>query len=182
MAQTERTCDELDLLLADNVLGAISPRDLRDALASLQGYGAMVLSYAGGPVTLTGVGTGFSLIDIYDTVSAQSVDRNINGVSATLATGRLTIPVAGLYLMNFFASFTSSVNNIEVHFRPHVSGSPALIEADRKIGSGADVGSIAISNVVPFAAGDFADVRVKIDTGTTNLTFRAAGLSCHRVG
>ena len=87
-----------------------------------------------------------------------------------------------IYFLSFFASFSSSAANKLVKFRPHLNGSPGLIEVDRFVSTSGDTGVVAFNGVIPQAATTKIDVRVAIDTGTTNLTFLAAGFSAFRVG
>jgi hypothetical protein len=183
MAQTEQDQVGIRALLADNGTGAISPQDLRDALASQMGYASIVLSAAGQPLTVTGVNQTYALVDIFDTIASQSVDVNTNGCTATLGTDhRITFGSAGFYYVSFFASFYTDTNNELITFRPHISGAPGLIEVDRWIGTGADTGSVAMNSIVPFTAGQYLDIRIKSDVGTEDVTFKAAGLCVHRAG
>ena len=108
MAQTERLMATINDLLSDNTAQEISPQDLRDALASLQGYGSILLA-PNGSVDINGVGTDFVLINVYDTISAQSIDVNEAGVVAALSPGfKLTVGSPGTYRISFYASFSSS--------------------------------------------------------------------------
>lgn len=183
MAQTEQDQVTIRTLLADNLVGAISPQDMRDALASQMGYASIVLSAAGQPLTITGVNQTFALVDIFDTIASQSVDVNTNGCAAVLgATHRITFGSTGFYYVSFFASFFTDTNNELITFRPHISGSPGLVEVDRWIGTGADTGSVAMNSVIPFTAGQYIDMRIKSNVGTEDVTFKAAGLCVHRVG
>lgn len=183
MAQTERTYAQVLALLADQTAGGISPQDVRDAIASLTGYGGMVLSVAGAPAVMTGVGTGFSLVDIFDVITAQSSDVNAGGIVADIAsTYDLVLTSGGIYKVSFSASFSSSSNNVLVNFRPHLNGSPGLIEVDRFLGTGSDTGVVAFNGILAYAPGDTIDIRVAVDSGTANLTFLAASFNAHRVG
>lgn len=182
MAQTERDQVSVRALLADQATGDISPQDIRDALASAMGYGGMLLSVGGAPAVMNGVGTSFVLMDECDTISAQSSDVNTGGVVVELSPNyRITMTAEGIYRIDFWASFSSSAGNKLVTFRPHVNGAPGLVEVDRDVAQN-DTGVAAFSGIIPYSAGDYVDMRVKIDSGTTNLTFLAAGLSCFRVG
>lgn len=182
MAQTERDQVAVRALLADQVTQEISPQDLRDALASAMGYAGMVLSATGAPATMLGVGTGYSLVDVFDTVTAQSSDVNSGGSDADLGPNyRLTLNTTGIYRIEFWGSFSSSLGNKLVTFRPHVNGSPGIVEVDRDVAAN-DTGSVSFAGIIPYTAGDFIDMRVKIDSGTADLTLLAAGLNACRVG
>lgn len=182
MAQTEREFSIIESLLGNNTTGDISPQDLRDAFASMMGYAGIVLSVSGAPKTIVGVGTSYSLVDIFDTITAQSSTVNSGGSTATLSPDYcLTMPTAGIYRVDFWASFSSGSGNELVTFRPHVNGNPGIVEVDRDV-SANDTGSVSFSGIIPYSAGDVIDVRVKIDSGTDTLTFLSAGLSTFRVG
>lgn len=184
MAQTERSNTDIIALLADNAAGAISPQDLRDAIASFMGYASMVLSVGGAPQVMNAVGTTPVLVDVFDVALTQSADVNVGGTAVTLSPDyRLTVNSTGVYSVHFFASFSSSANNKLVTFTPHVNGvASSLLEVDRFIATGSDTGVVAMQSIVPYTAGQYGDIRVNVDSGTANLTFLAAGMSIHRVG
>jgi len=183
MAQTERDQPAIRTLLADNAEEAISPLDLRDALASQMGYGGMLLTIAGAPQVMSGVDTNYSLVDVFNAIPAKSVDVNTAGTDVTLSPDyALTIGSTGFYYVTFFASFSSSQNNKLATFAPHINDGIGLVEVNRFVSTGADVGSLSMSSVVPYTATDVVDMRVKINAGTTNLTFLAAGISVFRIG
>ena len=142
MAQTERDWSSIESLLADQISGAISPQDVRDGLASGMGYGSIVLSAAGGPVTMSSVGTTYELVDVFDTITGQSSTENAAGTVATLAsTHRLTMGATGLYYVNYWASFSAAQVSKLVTFRLHLNGSVSTVLCDRDISTGGDVGS-----------------------------------------
>lgn len=181
MPQTERDMATIFGLLADNVTGDISPQDMRDAIASLMGYGGIFLT-SGGSGTINGVGTGYALIDVFDTISAQSNTVNTGGVSAQLAPNyRLTVGSAGVYRIAFYASLSSSQANRLITIREHKNGNLDTLEVSRWV-SASDTGAVAFEGIESLNANDVIDMRVRINTGTTNLTFTAAALTLHRVG
>jgi hypothetical protein len=183
MAQTERDQVIIRSLLADNVSGNVSPEDLRDALASMMGYASLLLTPAGSPAVMSAVGTSFVLVDIFDTVAVQSSDVNVLGSNADLAPDfRLVANSEGIYKADFFASISSSQNNRLVTFRPHINDLVALTDVDQFMSNGSDIQIISFSAMGSFDPGDELDMRILIDTGTSNITFTAAALSMHRVG
>jgi hypothetical protein len=183
MADTEKTTSELQTLLANNASGAISPQDLRDFMAStMGGYASMILTIAGSPATPQGLTTSDQIITAYNAVSAQSSDLFTNGCSASAATGKITIGQTGYYLVSFFTSSRVDDNNKVVHFTPYIDDAIGLVEVDRKFGTANDVGSIAMNAIVPYTAGAVVDIRVRVESGTTNITYEALGFHLHRVG
>lgn len=183
MAQTERLTTDIQTLLADNSDGAISPQDMRDTVASaLGGYCGMVLTIAGAGAVLSSVAQTPVKITEYNAKPAQSVDVNTAGTTGDIAAGTLTIGADGYYFISFFSSFSLSQNNKTVHFQPFIDDVVGLVEVDRFVGTGTDVGVVAMNAVVSYTAGQVVDVRVFIDSGTANVTFEALGFSIFRVG
>lgn len=183
MAQTERDNAVNRTNLADNTAGDISETDMRDALASAMGYGSMVLTTSGAPAVLNGVGTTLVLINIFDLISAKSIDVNVNGTDVVLSPDwKITFNSNGFYMVNFYCSFTSDQNNRLYTFSAVKNNSQIQPEIDQFLATGSDTQVVAGMGIDAFVAGDFIDVRVKINTGTANLTFLAAGFSAHRVG
>ena len=182
MAQTERPFSTIETLLADNATGAISPQDLRDAIASKMGYGGLLLSTSGAGATLNGVDTNPTLIDVFDTITAQSSDVNTAGVVGTLAsTYSLTVGATGIYMVSFWASLSSSAIPRTLTFQLFIGGVVDVINLERYV-SAADTGAVAFTQGCALTIGDVLDMRVFGNTGTTNLTFRGAGFSIHRIG
>lgn len=183
MTQTERTTPEVNSILQDNASSDISPEDVRDAIASaMGGYAGLLLTVAGAPQTLVSVAQTPVKIDQYDVVSAQSVDNNIDGSLADDGTGILTVGQAGIYFVSVFASFSLSQNNRLVTFQTFRNGAPGLVEVERFVSNGSDVGEIAASGIVPLGDGDEIDFRVSQSSGSADITFVSLGLNMHRVG
>lgn len=183
MAQTERDQAIIRSLLADNVSGNISPTDMRDALASLMGYASLALTPAGTPAVMNGVGTSFVLVDVYDQITSQSSDVNAAGSDADLTPDfRLVANSDGFYKVDFSASISSSANNRLLTFRPFVNNAEALTDIQQFMSNGPDIQIISFSGVGNFDPGDQIDMRVHVDTGTSNLTFEAATFTMHRIG
>jgi len=183
MAQTERDNVVNRTNLADNTSGDISETDMRDALASTMGYGSMVLTVSGAPVLLNGVGTSFVLINVADQIQAKSIDVNTLGTDVVLSPDwKITFNSNGFYQVNFYCSFSSSQNNKLFSFSAFKNGAAIQPEVDQFLSTGADTQVVGGSGIQSFVAADFVDMRVKIDSGTANLTFLALGFSAHRVG
>ena len=183
MAQTERTYTEILALLDDNTTGEISPQDHRDVVASiLGGYAGLIQSLSGGPDPIAGVGATPVLIGVYDVVSSQSIDVNLQGAKAVLATGHVEPGVLGIYKVTFFASFTLSLNNKRVTFRGFKNGIATDLDFETFVSTGADIGGVSLSHPFALAAGDKIDFRVSIDSGTATFTFTSCGLSIERTG
>lgn len=182
MAQTERDNVTNRTNMADNTAGDISETDMRDALASTMGYGAMVLTVAGAPAVMNAVGTSFVVINVFDQIQAKSIDVNTLGTDVVLTPDwKITFNSKGFYQVNFYCSFSSNQNNRLYSFSAHVNGAAIQPEIDQFL-SGNDTQVVAGMGIAEFDAADFIDIRVKVSTGTANLTFLACGFSAHRVG
>jgi hypothetical protein len=183
MAQTELDQTAVRSLLADNASNAISPQDIRDALASAMGYGGLALSFGGAPASMLGVGTGYDLVDVFDTIRAESLSVNLSGTDARLGPDySFIVNSAGFYHVDFYASFSLTANNKLVTFGPHLNNVADLQEVDQFVSNGPDVATVALSGIIQLSAADEVDMRVKIDSGTSDISFRAAAASIHRVG
>ncbi len=183
MTQTERTTPEVNSDLQDNTAGLLSPADVRNAIASaMGGYAGLLLTVGGAPQTLVGVAQTPVKIDQYDLVSAQSIDANLDGSQADAGTGILTVGQAGIYHVGVFASFSLNQNNRLVTFQTFRNGAPGLVELERFVSNGADVGEMAATGIVPLGQGDEIDFRVSQSSGFADITFVSLGLNMHRVG
>ena len=180
MADTARTTADLLGLLADNTTGDISPQDLRDVIVSQMDHGAIFLSLAAAPVTLSGVGTTPTKV----TVANVAVDASAvvtGGIAADAANDNLTIGVAGTYHVGFAASFSLASANKTVTMTPFINGATGLVAADRFV-SNNDVGAMSLNGIIPYAAGAEVDVRVNVDSGTSDISFEAFTWWIKRIG
>lgn len=183
MAQTERDNVTNRTNLADNTSGDISEVDVRDSFASTMGYGGMVLTTSGAPALMPGLTSAYTLMNVFNSVRAQSTDVNTNGTTAVLSPDwRITYNSNGFYKLDFYASFNIGTNGILVTFAPFLNGSVDILDVQQFFATGPDTHTVALSFIESRTAGDFSDMRVKVDTGTVNSTFLAAGFSVHRVG
>jgi hypothetical protein len=182
MAQTERSPTAVRALLADNTTADISPEDMRDALASTMGYGCMVLSQAGATATMSSVGASYTLVDIFDTIHAESATVNTNGTDLTLSPTYKCVPGSdGFYRVASWFSFAADGTPTTIYFRMHINASPGAVECVRSV-SGSSIGVASFEEIVSLSAADVVDMRVKIDAGTSDLIFSSAGFLMHRVG
>ena len=114
MADTARSLSDLQALFADNDSGDISPQDLRDYLVSaLGGYAEIYVnagSTAQGSIDTTPV-----LLENWGT------DGDESGIDADSANDKISLDIAGRYLVNFNASFNG--DNLTVfEFELYVGG------------------------------------------------------------
>lgn len=162
MADTIRDRAALLALLGDNVTQDINPQDYRDVLVSVHGaVGAISLkkgSTAQGSISTTPVKvTGF--------------DTNGPGVGITPdhSNDRLTVPVAGLYLVFFQISFNgTAATEYDFILRQN------QVETDygdrREIGTAIQVGSASFFGPVDLAASAQLEVYVEANGASKSIT------------
>lgn len=107
-----------------------------------------------------------------------------NDAAISTSTQEITINRAGTYRVALNVSFYSDTNNVIAYFAAF-KGTSELdnIHFERKIGTGADVGSSAASGYVTCAAGDIITLRARHDyTASVTLTVTYANLNVERIG
>lgn len=72
----------------------------------------------------------------------------------------ITVANAGKYFVFFQASMTSDTNLPVINFRAAVDGTSTGPGCDRKIGTGADVGSASFATILDIAAGEKISINV----------------------
>ncbi len=107
-----------------------------------------------------------------------------NDAAISTSTQEITINRAGTYRVALNVSFYSDTDNVIAYFAAF-KGTSELdnIRFERKIGTGADVGSSAASGYVTCAAGDKITLRARHDyTAAVTLTVTYANLNVERIG
>lgn len=183
MAQTEKSTAAVNAILADNTAQAISPQDMRDVVASMMGgYASMLLTIAGAPAIKSSVAQTLLIITEYDRKEAQSIDVNLSGVTANDSTGKITIGVTGLYKISFYSSFSSSAANKNILFRLFLNSVVSNIGISRFVANTNQNGAVGFDVIVALTASDVIDVRISIDSASSDISFDSLGFNCYRVG
>ena len=173
MVDTIRTKANLLTLLADNTAGAINPQVHRDGLLSNMSQMGQIYTHE------TALETTIALVDTWYELDMTGAILNLvtQVITGTPdfdmpAAGRLRSLCANVRHCHIVGSmsFVGPTNNQEYAFRLGKNGTPS-IEADlhRKVGTGADVGAIAIHWVVELAQNDYVSLFVKNVTSNANL-------------
>lgn len=122
-----------------------------------------------------------ALTDNYYTLTGWTEGQS---VATTLdADSTILVSENGFYLISFSMSFTHATNNSVVHicvFNSTDNTELTNIEAERKIGTGGDVGNVGGVGLVQLSANDKICVRVKSDN-TGNLTVNHGNLNVIRI-
>jgi hypothetical protein len=78
--------------------------------------------------------------------------------------------VAKDFLITANASFVTASNNQIIAFTSGINGAPGTARSRRKVGTGADVGSISGHRIVTLNPGDFVEVFMTNETTATTVT------------
>lgn len=176
MADTQRSVATILGLLADNVAGDISPQDLRDAFVSWRpGHGQLYVAAADAAAeTIAGT------VNYYEvTTPVWTLSAGAHLFDESTGNGQLTYTGAVDVVAHIACSIsmTCGSNNQVTHWRLGVNGtSNAASEVQRKIGTGADVGSTALHLITTLSAGDYISLFVRNATGANNVTLEVANL------
>ncbi len=157
MADTQRSIAALKLLHPDNMSGSISPQDNRDLIETLAaGHGEMYVS--------TPAATSFSettsFMDIAGTYTLSA--NNHHWVMSTNGQLKFTGTADRICHIAVSVSLTSSANNQVIHMAVAKTGStltPSIIQ--RKIGTGADIGSTALHAFTDVSTDDYLTLQVR---------------------
>jgi hypothetical protein len=176
MADTQKTVAQVLTSLADNVSGAISPQDLRDAFVTWRpGHGQLYVSTADA-----------AAITIPDTVNYVECTAPVWSLSPagylfdeSAGNGRLTYTgVVPVFVMTACAvSMSSASANQESRWRLGVNGvTDAASETIRFISTGSDIGSTSTHLMVSLNAGDYVSLFVRNASAANNLIIESASV------
>ena len=177
MAETQRTVAQIYALLADNVLSAISPQDMRDALETWRpAVGEIyVPAAASDAITISNTSDYFEASGMAWTLSAT--ESHLFDESA--GNGRLTYTgVADVVVrVSLSVSMTAVGNNQLLHFRIGKNTTPDdASEIIRFVGTGADIGSSATHLLTTLSTGDYVSMWARNETSTGNVSVEVANL------
>lgn len=167
MVDTVRTFSELqDTLFADGqAAGSITPQDLRDLILTLrQPYGSWTSS--------TALATPIATPGTYQDINLTSTPFNVRDMSAD-TTGHLTYngTVNRHFHVAVSISFTCATNNQTVGFT--VARNEIVLpesEIRRKVGTGADVGAVAVHCDMMMSPGDNLSLHATNFDSTSSIT------------
>lgn len=174
MADTKRSVAGLQTLLADNTAGDISPQDLRDMLVSAIGISGGI-----------GIPTVASATQAIVAATPEKVElftaSQDHGVTAAHATHDMTVAISGLYHVTGNFSMYCDTNSIVFDFVVRVDGATTGVGAQRKVGTGADLGSASFGGMITLTAGEVVTLWVEGDKNT-NLVLSRAQFMMHMIG
>ena len=176
MADTQRSVSAVLALLADNTAGDISAQDLRDAFVSWRmGMGQIYVAATDrATVTISDTTNYFEVTNPVWTLSSGGVWVDESG-----GNGRLTYTGTADVMCHIACtiSFTAASNNQVMHWRIGKNGTTdAASEVQRKVSTGADVGSTALHLVTSMTTGQYLSLWVRNATTASNVTLECANL------
>lgn len=163
---TQRSYSELIALLPDNTSGLISPSDMRDVVDSVRQPHA-------GLYESTPVNTTIAVPGTYYKAAGTFIAQPHSNLMTADTTGRITYN--GISDRHFHIvcsiSMTCASNNQDLAFRIAKNGvTDESSEGDRKVGTGSDVGAIAIHADLQLATNDYIELFVTNKTSTALVT------------
>jgi len=165
---TIRTRAQLDTILADNIIGAISPADIRDVLDSTDLIGEIK--------TVDGSTAQASLSTTPVKLTCFAANGVNKGVTPDHTNDKLTIDAGGDgdYEVAIQLSFSGS-NSTGFTFKVRKNGVETDAGCERKLGVGGDVGSCSIAGVIPsLVATDYLEIYVEADAASKSVTVTQA--------
>jgi hypothetical protein len=176
MADTQRTLAALQVLLADNVVGDISPQDVRDFLVTSLGVSGGIAWVGNVTAQSFTLGVFTKVLNATDNMAASV------GVTPTFGTSEIICPIAGRYKVWGNISASSATTNVITQTEIYVEGvAQEDLNIERKIATSGDVGAWSVSGIVSVGAGESIDLRINPDK-TTSLTITYAQLWCELAG
>jgi hypothetical protein len=167
MVDTVRTAADLlaNLFQDGQAAGSITPQDLRDYIVSVQdSYGGIdVVTPAATVIAVAG-----TFVKMAGTTSFVAPNKDFTMPTNNRLTYGGTVPKSFLITAN--ASFVTASNNQIIAFTSAINGTPGTARSRRKVGTGADVGSISGHRIVTLNPGDFLEVFITNETTATEIT------------
>ena len=126
--------------------------------------------YYGHLYTNTGITKATSVAGTYYVLTGLTTD-GFNNVTLTDSTLTVAADGAGVYDVSYSVNgITHDINNTTIHVSAFVDGVESVIEGERKIGTGGDLGSFSASGQLTLSNSSVVDFRVKADNiGTVSI-------------
>jgi hypothetical protein len=172
MADTRRTKAEILALFADNAIGSISAQDLRDSIVTMMG-GYAVLRKAG-------AGVAFAVTATPQKLTTFNGLGAFNGLIADHTTDDITTDIGGTYSIIFDISFSGTALKT-FFFNFYIDGVPQSEAAQRKLGTGGDIGSTGMSAIITLTAGQVVTIYVSSPDGGNSITVADSQLNMHQI-
>lgn len=170
MADTQRTLAALQTLFADNDVGDIDAQDLRDFLVSTQA--SVGISYVSASAETT-----INTVDVWEAVAGTYAQVAANRFTVG-SDGKLTYtgaPDIGVFLLASVSTTSPGSNKIFEWAFSHYTVSDATESVvtstiiRRKVGTGSDVGALALFGYVTMTQNDYVRLFVRNTTDNINV-------------
>ena len=169
---TRQTLANLEIQLADNTSGAITPETIRDLLATLNPANGSLFENVAAPTTIAVAGTYVKAAGT--TTAGELLDMSMPADNRLQYDG---VVEAHLHCA-ITVSFVSAGNNQVIGLAAYLNG--ALIPGSivrHKLGGGGDVSAIALHTDIDVVAGDFIELWLTNETGTATVTIEQLYMS-----
>lgn len=165
MVDTARTKAEILALLADNNAGDISPQDVRDMVVSLiPAHGGLYRNVAA-PTTVTVAGTYYKAAG---TTTAGELDDLTMPQDNRLT--YIGVPERHFHILATISMTCDGINKI-IGFKIAKNGTPIDGSVSRRrVGTGTDIGALAVQADVALATNDYVEIWVTNETTNTAVT------------
>lgn len=174
MADTQRTVAAILALLADNSAADISPQDIRDFAVSWRNTHGQIYVSTPAAVTISNTTNYFEVTAPTWTLSSGAHlwdESDGNGLLTYVGTEPMAAHIA------CSISFTVAGSNDVTHWRLGKNGTDdAASEIQRKVGTGADVGSSALHWITSVSAGDHISLFTRNATASDDITLETGNL------
>ena len=171
MADTKRSLAEILTLFADNTSGAISAQDLRDMVVTIEPDHGEIHVTSASATTVSDTTSYFDAAGTYSLDSGDDWDMNTNGQLRYTGTPDRYAEITVSF------SITAASNNQTLHFRIAKNGtSIAASDTQRKVGTGADVGSGGCHGSTTVSTNDYITLEVRNETSASDVTFETCEL------
>jgi hypothetical protein len=174
MVDTMRTLSEAYTLLADNEVGNISAQDMRDVVKTLApGHGEIYITTPAA-TTLSDTSTWVDAAGTYAlSADVMNWDMNTNGQLRYIGAAQRSVHIAAS--VSFTVAGTNDIVEVVVAKN---SVNIASSRVQRKVGTGADVGSTALHGFTTIVTNDYITVEVRNITAADDVTFQTLNLFC----
>ena len=172
MADTQRSLAEIVALFADNTAGDISAQDIRDFVAS-------IINPHRGLVVSVQAATTIAAINTWYKAAGTTIESAPTGHLMTLVgSNRIRYDGPSMRHMHIAANVSILVgnNNQTIDIGIAKNGTVLPGYASRKVGTGTDVGSVAVHADVAMSDTDYIELWVRNQTSTATITLASAYL------
>lgn len=167
MSDTSRSLSAILALFADNSTGNISAQDLRDFVVSIfPGEGSMYVT-SSAATTISVATTYYKAAGTTTAITTTNFDMPAN--NRIRYTGASDIQATVTATISMTCASSNQVVGFKLYKYDDSAGSGAVVDSSivrRKVGTGSDIGALAISGDVSLSTNDYLELHVTNETST----------------